>query len=307
MPPRSTKSPAYKDVTLGQLRSFCETARRGSLTAAAAALGLSHPTVWKQVHALETSFGKPLIVPHVRGCRLTEAGEALLQLAAPNVFDLDLLKQRLNETLRTIDVRINVVAPARLLTDDVAPCLPDYLKRHPQVFLTLSEVRNSEIEEAVESGRAEFGFATVSGRVSPLLEFEPWYELDVSLLTPRNHPLAKRRTVRIADLCTYPLLNSRQTLADPVVHAAVVRAGLFDVGPRRIEARNAITLRELVKQGLGVALVIGKPGRNSAGIHERVMSREFGRSRIHLVRRRGVHHHPAVTALADEVRKAMST
>ena len=306
MPLRSSKPPAYKDVTLGQLRSFCETARRGSLTAAAAALRLAHPTVWKQVHALEKTFGKTLIVPHARGCRLTEAGEALLRLAAPNVFDLESLKRRLDEDLETIDVRINVVAPARLLSEDVAPCLPNYLAKYPQVRLTLSDVPNSEIEEAVESGRAEFGFATISGRVSPLLESEPWYELDVSLLAPRNHPLAKRRTVRVADLCKYPLLNSRQTLADPAVHAKIERAGLFDVGPRQVEARNAGILRELVAQGTGVALVIGKPFRQSAALHERVMSREFGRSRIHLVRRRGVHHHPAVIALAEEVRRTMT-
>ncbi len=277
------------------------------MTAAAAALGLSHPTVWKQVHALETTFGKPLIEPHVRGCRLTDAGKALLQLAAPNVFDLDLLKQRLDEALRTIEIRINVVAPTRLLIDDIAPCLPDYLARYPQVHLTLSDVRNSEIENAVESGLADFGFATIAGRAPPLLEFEPWYELDVSLLTPRNHPLAKRRAVRISDLQKYPLLNSRQTLADPVVHAAIVRAGLFDVGPRRIEAQNAITLRELVLRGLGVALVIGKPGKYSAGLHERVMSREFGRSRIHIVRRRGVRQPLAVIALAEAVRKTMNS
>ena len=51
--------------------------------------------------------------------------------------------------------------------------------------------------------------------------------------------------------------------------------------------------------------MIGKPGRNADTVHERVMSREFGRSRIHLVRRRGVHLHPAVAGLAEAVRTAM--
>ena len=107
----AAKPPAYKDITLGQLRSFCETARRGSLTAAASALRLAHPTVWKQVHALEKAFGRPLIEPHARGCRLTEAGEVLLRLAAPNVFDLDGIRTRLDEELRMVDVRITVIAP----------------------------------------------------------------------------------------------------------------------------------------------------------------------------------------------------
>jgi DNA-binding transcriptional LysR family regulator len=305
MPPKSAKSPAYKDVTLGQLRSFCETARRGSFTAAASALNIAHPTVWKQVHALESTFGRPLIEPHARGCRLTEAGEVLLRLAAPNVFDLDALRRRFDEELQSIDVRIGVIAPARLLADDVAPCLPDYFTAYPQARLTLLDARNFQIEEAVESGRAELGFSSLTGGSSSLLSIEPWYELDVLLITSKRHPLAKRRTVRAADLRKYPLLNSRQTLGDPAVHTAIERAGLFDVGPRLVEARHTHTLRRLVEEGVGAALVIGKAGRHAPALHERIMSREFGRSRIQLIRRRGIHLHPAVAALAEAVRRAM--
>src|SRR5438445_84677 len=49
--PRGNRS--YKELTLQQLRSLCETADQGSFIGAARALGLSQPTVWKQVHALE--------------------------------------------------------------------------------------------------------------------------------------------------------------------------------------------------------------------------------------------------------------
>ncbi len=52
---------SYKEGRLQQLRSFCETARLGSLAAAAQALGLAEPTVWEQVHALERQFAaKPV-------------------------------------------------------------------------------------------------------------------------------------------------------------------------------------------------------------------------------------------------------
>jgi hypothetical protein len=58
--PRPKKESAYTEITLQQLRSFCETARLGSFTAAAASLGLAHPTVWQQVHAVEREFGEQL-------------------------------------------------------------------------------------------------------------------------------------------------------------------------------------------------------------------------------------------------------
>src|SRR5438093_11386242 len=91
--PSATHRRAYKEVRLQQLRSFCETARLGSLKAAAEALGLAQPTVWEQVHALEREFGQKLVEPHGRGCQLTEAGRVLVGLAAPLVAGIDALKR----------------------------------------------------------------------------------------------------------------------------------------------------------------------------------------------------------------------
>ena len=65
----SAKSRVYKDTTAQQLRSFHETARLGSFSAAAKSLGLANPTVWQQVRALELDFGEPLLEPRGRGCR----------------------------------------------------------------------------------------------------------------------------------------------------------------------------------------------------------------------------------------------
>ena len=52
--PRSARvKHGYKELSFQQLRSFVETARLGTLSGAADFLGLTHPTVWMQVHALE--------------------------------------------------------------------------------------------------------------------------------------------------------------------------------------------------------------------------------------------------------------
>lgn len=97
--------PAYKEVTLRQFRSFCETARLGSLTAAARTLRLAHPTVWKQVHALEEHFGVRLVEPHVRGCRLTDEGRVLAELAGPLVNARDSFRDpAINARLEHFDV-----------------------------------------------------------------------------------------------------------------------------------------------------------------------------------------------------------
>jgi hypothetical protein len=61
MPRPPANSRAYKDLTFQQLRSFCETARLGSMSAAAKEIGLTHPAVREQVLTLERDFGVSLI------------------------------------------------------------------------------------------------------------------------------------------------------------------------------------------------------------------------------------------------------
>src|SRR5439155_22648392 len=97
-----TSEHPYQETTLSQLRSFRVTARLGSFTAAAAALGLAHPTVWRQVHALERAFGAKLVQPTGRGCQLTPAGRLLAELALPTVVAVAALKNRFQQSLTQV-------------------------------------------------------------------------------------------------------------------------------------------------------------------------------------------------------------
>ncbi|RJF92215.1 LysR family transcriptional regulator [Noviherbaspirillum saxi] len=63
------------------LKSFYLVADLGSLTRAAAVLGLSQPTLSRQIAELETHVGAALFERLSRGLRLTEAGTALMEPA----------------------------------------------------------------------------------------------------------------------------------------------------------------------------------------------------------------------------------
>jgi DNA-binding transcriptional LysR family regulator len=155
---------AYKDITLQQLRSFCETVRMGSLTAAADALGLARPTVWKQVHALERHLGMQLLEPHARGCRPTEMGSALAKMASPMVTGIGSLKGALEATLTTIDSHVRLAATPRLFIDDLPPCVREFERQFPDARLTLNEMNVDQVAAAVTSELADLGLAA-SGAV----------------------------------------------------------------------------------------------------------------------------------------------
>lgn len=72
-------------MTLTQLGAFVLVARLGSVTAAAAALGVSEPAVSQALAALRRHFGDPLIVRGESGMTLTPGGRRLFGIAAQMV------------------------------------------------------------------------------------------------------------------------------------------------------------------------------------------------------------------------------
>lgn len=299
---------SYKEMTLQQLRSFCETARLGSLTAAAKSLGLAHPTVWKQVHALERDFGERLVEPFGRGCRLTEAGRQLAILAGPAVANVGSLKQRYREARSRSVIRLNIVTTPRILIEDMPACVLDYQRRWPNVFLSFQGVADADIAEMVENTEIDIGLCTdrTPEPHNPWQEFELAYELDVVLVTPRDHPLAKRRKIKPEDLCAYPLLNAPGAWRQPHVAGALSQLDVYANPERRFETHYAASIRRYVQLGLGIGLIGTLPSNKpQPGLHERLMNDHFGRVPVYLAWRRGAQRGEAALAFADTIKSLL--
>lgn len=281
---------AYKQVRFEQLRSFCETARLGSFTAAAAALGLAHPTVWEQVHALEHSLHAVLIEPHGRGCRLTDEGRLLATLAAPMVTGLSRLFRDFEEQRGLVQTRLVVATMPRVLVEDLPESIMEFKENHPQVQLAFLELLNERVPLAVESGEADLGLTAEwpTNPPSPWLVFEPAYELDLFLVTPKDHPLARRRSIRPQDLLEYPLVNSPKIKSTRAVIATLEKLGLPAVWRHSVEVSYTACIRRCVEIGLGIGVVSGLPSHpTQPNLHERSISRQFGRLTINFVYRKG--------------------
>jgi DNA-binding transcriptional LysR family regulator len=298
----------YKELTLQQLRSFAETARLGSLAAAAKSLGLTHPTVREQVLALEREFGLKLVVPYGRGCRLTEEGRQLAELTAPLTSGAASLKTRFAALRSQAKARLVVAGPPRVIQEDLPAAVEEALRLEPRLSLAFLELRDDQVVEAVAKGAADLGLTTRAVPSEPPIgvSFETAYELDTLLLTPKNHPLARRRTVKPSDLREYPLVSSRYTLSDqPELAAMLDRHRAFDGPAPRVEPFLAGTVRRYVEQGFGIAVVYGpKPDERKSPLHQRSMSKHFGRGLVRFVFRNGAAHDDFARRLAEQIRKA---
>ena len=93
-------------IDLAWMRLLVEIDRKGSLSAAAEALGLSQPAVSYQVRLLEQRVGLPLLQRLHRGVRFTDEGRRLLAIADRTVAEVDGLQRSLRAARRRPTVRL---------------------------------------------------------------------------------------------------------------------------------------------------------------------------------------------------------
>lgn len=279
----------YKGVTLQQLRSLCETGRLGSFWAAAKTLELSHPTVWKQVHALERELGVPLVETHRYGCQLTEAGRTLIAMAGPAVESIATLGERFHAALSKAGTHITIAVTPRLLAEDLAPCVAAFRSKSPETRFRFLEASEEGVIDAVEGRLADFGFTPtlLSEEQQRLLFAEPGYTVEARLIVPKNHPLVRRRTIHPRDLRPYPLVNSPFAYPSSNIRQVLDQ---HQVGATSyfVCADYTASIRRFVELGCGIGLIYAVPSQTAPSkLHERSMSRFFSSVLIHVLRRQG--------------------
>ncbi|MGV4935254.1 LysR family transcriptional regulator [Serratia nematodiphila] len=141
-----------------QLRSFVDVYRAGSISKAAARLGVSQPAVSSHIHSLESFTGKTLFKRSSHGVVPTAEGDELARLIA---HDLDAIESKL-ATLRGYSKRasgtISIIGPAELLWAKLSSVIQLILSDNIR-FQVLTGNRK-KIYASLSEGTSQIGFTT---------------------------------------------------------------------------------------------------------------------------------------------------
>jgi DNA-binding transcriptional LysR family regulator len=285
----------YKELTLQQMRSFFYTVELGSFSAAAQELGLSHPTVWHQVHALQKRMNVELVEPGRMGCTVTMAGQILANLIAPIVHSSNSLRSRFDELLQKQRPSLIVAATPRITLEDLPRCLCRFRQEHPDVDLLVYETTNQSVAQMVIDGEAHLGIAHMVDTKSrqrieyQQVDFVPAYNLDVGLFLPLGHRLCGKTKIRVQDLKGETFLNRTESMRSLEWEDFMQRNRLLQVnGSCCIQAEFAATLMCYIAEGFGVAFsVLNLHSKIPEGIVVKSVTHLLGQVQISFVRRRG--------------------
>ena len=216
-----------RDMEPTALRSFSEVCRRGSISAAAQALGYTQSAVSRQIAALESRLGAPLFERHARGIRPTPAGEALLDHAIAILRRIESAEQDVAAALSRSVTHLRVGAVPSVTAALVPQALSRFVADSPGARVTFAEDVSPRLVPQALDGELDVVVVTDYPPGIPAhtdLELTHLIDDPLVCVLPKGHPLSGRERVDLADLSAETWVEDYEGAAS-VLSLACARAG----------------------------------------------------------------------------------
>lgn len=243
-------------MDLRLLRYFVAVAEEQHFGRAAEKLGITPPTLTVQIQILERALATPLLVRKGKKTSLTAAGQRFLVEARATLKQADKAERVVREVARgdvaTISISYVVAAAMSGLISDA---IRTFSKLYPGVSFRAQRLETIQTLQALLAKDVDVGFARApvrypAGLAGFTLLRDPYWAA-----VPADHPLAKRRSLTLADL-------GRHHFIAAVLETEIgLRGNIAEISSSALPpvseapAAEMISILVLVAAGLGVSLV----------------------------------------------------
>ena len=283
---------------------------QGSIAAASRLLHVTPPAVSQQIRQFSRELGIPLLRPHGRGVRLTEAGLALVRHA-------DVLHAAWEEAqaeLAALDEgtetsgHLGICGSPTAVVGLLAPGAALLRAEEPRLEVEVRETEAVDTISALLAHDADIGVVGATLETPPMtdrrLEWAPLLDDPFDLLVPAAHRFASADEVDLADAATEPWIVAEPGpgQVDQLIMVACSAVGFTPHVVHRAQEWNAVAA--LVGHGLGVSLL---PRLAAISSEFRVVRVPLAghpppRRRLLTCIRRGSREHPAISTGLDALR-----
>lgn len=250
-------------MELQQLEYFRVVARTEHVTQAAEELSITQPALSRAMARLERDLGVALFDHRGRSVKLNRYGRAFLQHVERSLGALEEGRRELVD-LSDRDSGVIAFGFAHALGTSVVPDLiARFRQQHPRARFQLLQNASHIILEELEAGDVDLALVSPVPPTGERIETLKLASEELFLTVPFDHRLAKRKSVRLAELRdeTFVCLREGYGLRSLTDHFCE-QAGF---APRiAFEGEEIATLRSLVAVGLGVAIIPAASGGGEA-------------------------------------------
>ena len=282
-------------VAIADCRTFRE---------AAQSLHVTQTALTRRLQLLEAFLGVKLIERTTRSNSLSNTGRDFLPQARRLIGELAASLLEIRESGKARRGNVTIACVPTMGVHYLPRIIQAYVAAHPQNRIRILDHASSTVVDTVLRREAEFGI-TIAGPHQGDLTSVPLLEDKFVLICRRDHLLARRRTLRWAELDGHPLIyagfdSSNRPVLDLALAGKAIDLRIF------FEVQRSATAVGLVADGVAAAVVprlAMQPGAypdiRTIPLVDPVVSRA-----IVLVTRKGAHLSPQAQALYDMVRRA---
>lgn len=242
----------------GHLRLLVEVHRRGSVSAAAAALGYSQPAATHQLKMLGRQVGAAVTIRVGRGIRLTEVGLALLGPAETVLRAIRAAEVEIAEHVSGGETTLRVGAFPSACAALVPHALVRLRATRPDLEVSLALLEPPQSLAQLAGGHCDVAVvyqdATAPPSARSALTSVPLLTDQPTLLLPREHALAGQHRVEITDLA-----EERWIVGSAATGQRLQRRFPDGTGPVPVlvAVDDYVAIQALVAAGMGVAVIPG--------------------------------------------------
>ncbi|UBQ37022.1 LysR family transcriptional regulator [Acinetobacter johnsonii] len=240
-------------MTLKQLKAFLVLARTLNYANAANELCLSQSALSLSIKTLEEELGGKLFKRNTRRVEITLEGQSLIPYAKKLLANWEDMEKDVKQRFKLNRGTLNI-ASMPFATHAVLPeVMHDFAQQHPNISFSIHDITNEKIIEKVQEGIFEIGIC-FEPKANDQLIFQPIFNEDFLALLPKDHVLAKQKSVTWLELCSCPFV----TLQNPSIIRHVIEehcAALQVVLDLKVECHQISSLSHFVAYGMGVSAI----------------------------------------------------
>jgi DNA-binding transcriptional LysR family regulator len=243
-----------------QLQIFEAVARLKSFSRAAESLHVVQPTVSKQIKLLHDAIDMPLIEQIGKEIFLTEAGRQLYAVCVEwlgiwNRFEQTIADQK---GTKRGSLKIAVVTTSKYFMPRI---LGPFCAQYPGIDLAMEVVNRGRILERLAQNQDDL---YIMGVPPDHLDIQstPFMDNSLVIIAPFNHPLARKKHLRISSLTDEPFL-----LREVGSGTRIATERIFEEKKVRLKVRMELGSNEAIKQAVAGGLGLAVLSKSTLNLH----------------------------------------
>lgn len=241
------------DIQHRHIEVFRAVMTAGSFTGAAALLHTSQPTLSRDLARLEQLLGYALFERERGRLKATARARALFDEVERSFQGLARVIERAQALGRAEDMELTVLSLPALSHALLPEALAALLAAHPSARVSITPAEPPLLDAWMAEQRFDLGLAEQATPL-PGVRVEPVLEADEVAVLPAGHPLASRERLGLADFEAQDFISLAPD--DPYRREIDARFSAAGVARRlRLQTHSAVAVCELVRAGLGLAII----------------------------------------------------